>query len=138
MFDQALHARKERREIYAFDGPPSEDDRDLAEGWRHRIKIEFSHNKARKCYEAGIYKCLVADRGDYRMERFDVIPGSGIVFSQVSAPRFSESKFLLFCMDEIESIYEVLADESCTSRTAELLRVAKSYADAASAEAAQN
>lgn len=129
MFEQAKYTRMDRKEIYAFDGPLSDAPEDQDEAWHHRIKIEFSHSKTHKRYEATVWKCLVADRGDYKMERFAVFSGDNAIIYTEPAARYSDRTFMTFCVKSVDLILDIIAAETNTSRGAELLRMARDFAD---------
>ena len=131
MFEQAKHTRKDRKEIYSFDGPPSTDpyDQDESTTWNQRIKIEFSHSKSHKRYEATVWKCVATTRDGYTMERFAVFSGDNAIIYSEPAARYSDRTFMVFCVRSIDLILDIIPAETNTSRGAELLRMARDFAD---------
>lgn len=133
LFTAAIVKEQDRRVIYSFDGPVltgGEFENDV-EVWNSRIKIEFSHSKDRKRFEASVWRCAAAKRDGFTMERFAVFSGDNAMIATEPAARYGKNAFVSFISRAMDVCIQIANDEDNVSLAAELVREARSFAAAA-------
>ncbi len=94
IFDKAKRSDKERRVVFTWSGPATED---YAGGvWGERVKLSITHDKDRKRFEATVSRCRWSEGDGYVSEMHEMWVDPRVTFHTAPCARFSIGRFSEF------------------------------------------
>jgi hypothetical protein len=129
IFDTAKQGVGERRVVFTWSGPATEEY--AGNVWGERVKLSITHNKDRKRFEATVSRCQWSQGDGYVMERHAVFVDAFVTFHTAPCARYSAGRFSEFVAEtktkaEMYAAPAVVVDGSVKAR--ELFRKAAELA----------